>query len=148
MALSRQTIAAVVTSAVVVIAAPTMAGAKPPSQSKGHGHGAQEQSSGVSVSVNIRLGDDDRQIVRSYYGERCPPGLAKKHNGCLPPGIAKKRYEVGRPVFDGAVVVELPHDIIIQLPPLPRGQGYRIVDGDLVVVALATMIVLDAIGLD
>jgi len=35
------------------------------------------------------------------YGERgpvgygvggCPPGLAKKHNGCLPPGQAKKLY--------------------------------------------------------
>lgn len=27
------------------------------------------------------------------YGQRgCPPGLAKKHNGCLPPGQAKKLY--------------------------------------------------------
>jgi hypothetical protein len=27
------------------------------------------------------------------YGDRgCPPGLAKKHNGCLPPGQAKKLY--------------------------------------------------------
>ncbi|HEX8936957.1 MAG TPA: hypothetical protein VF776_01710 [Sphingomicrobium sp.] len=27
------------------------------------------------------------------YGEGgCPPGLAKKHNGCLPPGQAKKLY--------------------------------------------------------
>lgn len=27
------------------------------------------------------------------YGTRgCPPGLAKKHNGCLPPGRAKKLY--------------------------------------------------------
>jgi hypothetical protein len=24
-----------------------------------------------------------------YDGGRCPPGLAKKHNGCLPPGHAK-----------------------------------------------------------
>ena len=27
------------------------------------------------------------------YGEGgCPPGLAKKHNGCMPPGQAKKLY--------------------------------------------------------
>ena len=26
----------------------------------------------------------------------CPPGLAKKHNGCLPPGQAKKLYNVGQ----------------------------------------------------
>jgi hypothetical protein len=34
-------------------------------------------------------------IVREYYVEqfrssRCPTGLAKKHNGCMPPGQAKK----------------------------------------------------------
>ncbi len=29
------------------------------------------------------------------YGN-CPPGLAKKHNGCLPPGQAKKLYDVGQ----------------------------------------------------
>jgi hypothetical protein len=27
-----------------------------------------------------------------YEGAGCPPGLAKKHNGCLPPGQAKKLY--------------------------------------------------------
>jgi hypothetical protein len=26
----------------------------------------------------------------------CPPGLAKKHNGCLPPGQAKKMFRVGQ----------------------------------------------------
>ena len=26
----------------------------------------------------------------------CPPGLAKKHNGCLPPGQAKARWRVGQ----------------------------------------------------
>ena len=26
----------------------------------------------------------------------CPPGLAKKHNGCMPPGQAKKLYNVGQ----------------------------------------------------
>ena len=26
----------------------------------------------------------------------CPPGLAKKNNGCLPPGQAKKLYNVGQ----------------------------------------------------
>ena len=26
----------------------------------------------------------------------CPPGLAKKNNGCLPPGQAKKLYNIGQ----------------------------------------------------
>ena len=31
-----------------------------------------------------------------YGYEGCPPGLAKKHNGCMPPGQAKKLYRVGQ----------------------------------------------------
>ena len=32
----------------------------------------------------------------NWWGNRnCPPGLAKKRNGCLPPGIAKKSFDVG-----------------------------------------------------
>lgn len=30
------------------------------------------------------------------WGNSCPPGLAKKNNGCLPPGQAKKRFNVGQ----------------------------------------------------
>lgn len=33
-----------------------------------------------------RFDDDDRRFGRNA----CPPGLAKKNNGCLPPGQAKK----------------------------------------------------------
>lgn len=40
--------------------------------------------------------DNRRQSYYEYWGGRCPPGLAKKHNGCLPPGIAKKRYNQGQ----------------------------------------------------
>jgi hypothetical protein len=31
-----------------------------------------------------------------YGSGGCPPGLAKKNNGCLPPGQAKKLYNVGQ----------------------------------------------------
>jgi Ni/Co efflux regulator RcnB len=30
------------------------------------------------------------------YGTSCPRGLAKKNNGCLPPGHAKARWSVGQ----------------------------------------------------
>ncbi len=42
--------------------------------------------------------DAPRAGDRGYalsYGKSCPPGLAKKGNGCLPPGQAKKAYAVG-----------------------------------------------------
>ncbi|MCJ7421670.1 hypothetical protein [Sphingomicrobium astaxanthinifaciens] len=41
----------------------------------------------------------------------CPPGLAKKRNGCLPPGQAKKRYETGYR-FDRAFSGYTPYDRI------------------------------------
>ena len=31
-----------------------------------------------------------------YGAGGCPPGLAKKNNGCLPPGQAKKLFNVGQ----------------------------------------------------
>jgi hypothetical protein len=63
----------------------------------------------------VRRGFDDRRDSGRLFrdGERrfagydrgCPPGLAKKGNGCLPPGQAKKRFGVGqrleRDWFDG-----------------------------------------------
>jgi hypothetical protein len=112
---------------------------------KGRGHEARE---GQSRRAYTRLGDYERRIVVDYYGGKdCPPGLAKKNNGCLPPGIAKKRYEIGRPLGPDVYVREAPYDLVGRLPYLNDGYGYRIVDGDLAVVELATMVVLDAIGL-
>jgi hypothetical protein len=32
---------------------------------------------------------------RNWTGSNCPPGLAKKHNGCMAPGQAKKYYSRG-----------------------------------------------------
>jgi len=38
--------------------------------------------------------DDDRRFAG--FGRGCPPGLAKKGNGCLPPGQAKKLFGLGQ----------------------------------------------------
>jgi hypothetical protein len=40
------------------------------------------------------FGDGDRRF--GGYGRSCPPGLAKKGNGCLPPGQAKKLFSRGQ----------------------------------------------------
>ena len=42
-----------------------------------------------------RDGVDDR--ARNLYGaSSCPPGLAKRNNGCLPPGQARKMFAEGQ----------------------------------------------------
>ena len=52
---------------------------------------------------NGRFDDDDRfgNNDRASGRNACPPGLAKKNNGCLPPGQAKKGDRSGRD-FDDA----------------------------------------------
>ena len=50
------------------------------------------------VRVRDIRGEDrfDRRIGSRGWADGCPPGLWKKHNGCMPPGLAKNRDLVGR----------------------------------------------------
>ena len=71
--------------------------------SHGQGHGASQAHKGGHATM--KHDKSDRGVITSSrYGRlyalgaggSCPPGLAKKNNGCLPPGQAKKRYDVGQ----------------------------------------------------
>jgi len=92
----------------------------------------------------------ERRIVRAYFAETrhhggCPPGLAKKGNGCQPPGQAKKRYVPGRELPAGVRVRPLPPDLEIRIGRPPRGYRYGVVDGDVVKLVVGSMLVIDAI---
>jgi hypothetical protein len=94
--------------------------------------------------------DAQREAARVYFVEKhgrgnCPPGLAKKHNGCLPPGQAKKRYVVGHELPKGIAEETIPVELSIRIGPTPQGYVYAMVDGDLVKLAVGTMLVVDAI---
>lgn len=108
-----------------------------------------ERRDGRSGSVEFRFDDRNRRIIHDYYGEefrtgKCPPGLAKKHNGCLPPGQAKK-WQRGYPLPADLRYYDLPHDLVVRLPPPPRGHKYVRVAGDVLLIAIGTSLVLDAI---
>lgn len=56
----------------------------------------------------VRLRDVDRDVLfarRLGFNDGCPPGLAKKHNGCLPPGQAAKF--IGQPLASAARLAAL-----------------------------------------
>jgi Ni/Co efflux regulator RcnB len=113
-------------------------------------NGDKGRSKSSSAQVTIVFGDTDRQVAHSYFEKQygrgnCPPGLAKKNNGCLPPGQAKKRYVVGHALPREVVWVEPPHELVVALKPCPPGYKYVMVDGDLVKLAVGTMLVVDAI---
>ena len=92
----------------------------------------------------------DRRVVHVYFADEykhghCPPGLAKKHDGCLPPGHAHKHYAIGRALPPRVVVVPVPILLAERLGPPPYGCRYAMIDGDLVKLALGTSLVIDAI---
>lgn len=71
----------------------------------------------------------------------CPPGLAKKHNGCLPPGQAKKMYGRGDYLDGDYVLIGNPGRYGLE----PNQTYYRL--GDYVYrVDRNTKEVLDLIG--
>lgn len=72
----------------------------------------------------------------------CPPGLAKKHPPCVPPGHAKKGGKHGEwrdhdrrgDIVDRDDFFYLDDFSRYDLPPLPRGQRYGVVDDQIVVI--------------
>lgn len=108
----------------------------------GHGpHGARAE--------NHHFQDRDRFAVRNYYAElgrrgHCPPGLAKKHNGCMPPGQVR-RWRVGSPLPHGVVYYNLPPSLVVQLTPPPVGYRYVRVASDILMIARGTGMVAAAI---
>ncbi|HAX92305.1 MAG TPA: hypothetical protein DCY07_08940 [Rhodospirillaceae bacterium] len=103
---------------------------------------------GDSLNISLNFSDGHRSDVRSYlrenYGAHCPPGLAKKNNGCLPPGQAKK-YTIGGMLPHGYDPV--PHDLLMRLGPPPAGAFYAMVDKDVVLATEGTKKILDAVTL-
>lgn len=93
--------------------------------------------------------DRHRTATRDHYSEqfrggRCPPGLAKKNNGCMPPGQAKK-WSVGRPLPRDVIYHEVPSYLVTQYGRPPRGYRYVRVASDILLIAVGTGMVIDAI---
>lgn len=93
--------------------------------------------------------DHDRVVIREYYDREyhrghCPPGLAKKHNGCMPPGQAKK-WAYGRPLPRDIVYYEVPRDVVVRIGPPPSGYKYVRVASDILMIAVGSSMVVDAI---
>lgn len=112
----------------------------------GKGRAPARDSSGLSITVQI--GESERAVMRDYFGGemargKCPPGLAKKNNGCMPPGQAKK-WARGRPLPRDVVFYELPPDLVVRLNA-PVGARYVRVAADILLIAVGTGMVLDAV---
>ncbi len=90
-----------------------------------------------------------QQAARDIYGQqvaqgKCPPGLAKKGNGCLPPGQAKQ-WAIGRPLPTDVVLYPVPLELQRRLGPAPAGYKYVRAASDILLIAVGTSMVIDAI---
>ena len=126
----------------LILAGAALALAAAPAAAKpGKGHGKHEKHGGYS---------------QSYYGSQygyaqrgCPPGLAKKNNGCLPPGQAKKlargqRYSESYG-YDRYAYNRIPYDVRQQYDLDPNNRYYY-EQGNLYGVDPQTQIIEQIIG--
>lgn len=150
---SPLTIALVLLGCLFALSGP--AEAKNNKHNKSHGkHHAEKGEShkrhgnhddGFNVNVII---DRDRSLLLNHLesSRHCPPGLAKKHNGCLPPGQTKK-YAPGMVVEPDVIWHPIPSELLHRLRPPPHGALYVQVDQNVLLVTEATRKVLDAVTL-
>jgi hypothetical protein len=102
------------------------------------------------VRVGSYFNDDHRRYAREYYvqhygsGKSCPPGLAKKNNGCMPPGHARS-YEVGQALPSGVQYYSVPQPVVTYLPPAPYGYQYVRVNNDIVLMSTRDRIIVDVL---
>jgi hypothetical protein len=104
----------------------------------GNPHAGGPDNSQASVPAFV-VRDNDRQAISGYYRDEfargnCPPGLAKKNNGCLPPGQAKKLWALGQPLPPNVVYYPLPQPLYGRLAPPPSGYDYVRVQDDVLMM--------------
>jgi hypothetical protein len=121
----------------IVAGAAAFAFAGPAFAKNGHGNG-----NGKGHGYAKGLGD--KRSGLGYGAGGCPPGLAKKHNGCMPPGQVKKLYRVGQrfPLSYGNrwSYNQIPYDIRSRYS-LNRNDRYYYGDGYVYRVDPKTMLV-------
>jgi Ni/Co efflux regulator RcnB len=77
-----------------------------------------------------------------YSRGHCPPGLAKK--GCIPPGQATK-WRRGYPLAQDVIYYDLSPEMARRIGSPPAGYRYVRVAQDILMIAIGTGIVVDAV---
>jgi Ni/Co efflux regulator RcnB len=159
----REFLKSVAKISVLTIAAAAMAGPvfadKPDWAGRDRGNGHERNNDrgergdrGQGDRERGRPGFDEarRQRVHEYYAREmkrghCPPGLRKKHNGCMPPGQARK-WKVGERLPKDVAYHDLTPQLRVEVGVPPAGYRYVQVANDILMIAAGTGMVVDAIN--
>lgn len=118
------------------------------SHDKKDGHKHDEKHDKKSHSSYFS--QDRAKKVNDYYSARaskakhCPPGLAKKNNGCQAPGQAKK-WVKGKPLPADVVYYNVPNALLYELGKTPVGQKIVRVGEDILLINAVTGLVIDVV---
>ena len=127
---------------------------KPDTQSNSKPQKISQEDSDRSAARNggvenkVYFNEYRKNQLRNYYSKaqkpaNCPPGLAKKNNGCQPPGQAKK-WQKGQTLPQDGGYYNLPATLIDELGRTPEGDRIVQVDSDFLLINGATGMVIDA----
>ena len=144
---------AIVVGVTVAAAGPAFAG-KPDEPGNSRAQKSSQQSPAGSPAnqdtddSRAYFNTDRRTLIRNYYSKtqnrgNCPPVLAKKNNGCQPPGQVKK-WRNGESLPRDVVYYDLPGALLEELGYTPDGDKLVQIDTDLLLIDIATGMVLDA----
>lgn len=116
---------------------------------RGDGKRSSHDQQHARIQTGEYFGDRHRTVTYEYYGKQfrqghCPPGLAKKHNGCMPPGQVRK-WSIGRQLPRDVIFYDVPKALVIQLDRPSAGYRYVRVATDILLIAIGTGMVVDAI---
>ena len=111
-------------------------------------HGAYDGRNEHGTNGREYFSEQKQKFIHEYYSDRfrqrrCPPGLVKRGNRCIPPGHAKM-WRKGRPLPREVIYYNLPPRILVQLgPPPPRHRFVRVAQ-DILLISIGTGMVVDA----
>lgn len=157
----RTGLGAVATTLALALATAALAQGQGKGQGQGQGRGdppgqaqptiAPAPAPRGSASVSVSIGVNDQVAIRQYYRQQaaqgfCPPGLARKNNGCIPPGQAKK-WAIGAALPIGVAYSPVPAALFRRLTPAPAGYLYVQVGSDVLLMGAATRMIIGAVAI-
>lgn len=115
----------------------------------GSRNGAPSGAYGGTIAMGSYFHEHQREAAREYYGRDenrgfCPAGLAKKGTDCQSPGQTKK-WRRGYPLPAGVVYYDVPRSVVLTLGVPPSGYRYVRVASDILLIAIGTRMVVDAL---
>ena len=107
-----------------------------------------KKSGAKGKKARAHFRDKDREMLHAYFSRayrsgHCPPGLAKKKNGCMPRGARK--WRLGQQLPREVVFHNLPPEVEGGLEPPPPKHRYVRVASDILLITMGTGMVVDAL---